>query len=228
MNSTVALRPCLGDCGCLCAHAIGSSRSLTLRTAKSASSQAPVARDSLGTPIRQGPSPEDPTVLKTPLRIEKSDGVGVKFPIFAVNCSRFPLSSGRIPSDTKLVLTKIYSEIIIFENLRISYVIPRKSPSFQEISRVQNPSRITKNNSQGIIFVIISCQRVREKRRKLKKNGQKRRKTKKKRKIPPTPICTNPILRTSQKKGTQTQTFGVWISSGGVGVFHVKGRGSST
>ena len=31
---------------------------------------------------------------------------------------------------------------------------------FLDISRAQSPSKITKNNSQGIIFVIISCQRV--------------------------------------------------------------------
>ena len=65
-----------------------------------------------------------------------------------------------IPSDTKLLLTKNYSEIIIFEKLRISYVIPCKSPSFPRILKVRSPSKITKINSQGIIFVIISCQRV--------------------------------------------------------------------
>ena len=65
-----------------------------------------------------------------------------------------------VPSDTKLLLTKNYSEIIIFEKLRISYVIPWKSPSFPEILKVRTPWKITKNNSQGIIFVIISCQRV--------------------------------------------------------------------
>ena len=65
-----------------------------------------------------------------------------------------------IPSDTKLLLTKNYSKIIIFEKLRISYVIPWKSPSFPEILRVLDCHKITKNNSQGIIFVIISCQRV--------------------------------------------------------------------
>ena len=65
-----------------------------------------------------------------------------------------------LPSDTKLLLTKNYSEIIIFEKLRISRVISGKSLSFPEISRVHFPSRITKNNSRGIIFVIISCQRV--------------------------------------------------------------------
>ena len=36
--------------------------------------------------------------------------------------------------------------------------------SFPEILRVQIPSKITKNNSQGIICVIISCQRVRGRR----------------------------------------------------------------
>ena len=35
-----------------------------------------------------------------------------------------------------------------------------KSLSFPEISRVQVPSKITNNTSQGIIIVIISCQRV--------------------------------------------------------------------
>ena len=65
-----------------------------------------------------------------------------------------------IPSDTKLLLTKNYSKIIIFGKLRISRVIPWKCLYFLDISRGQNASKITKNNSQGIIFVIISCQRV--------------------------------------------------------------------
>ena len=46
------------------------------------------------------------------------------------------------------------------KKLRISRVIPWKYLSFLDISRAQKPSEITKNNSQGIIFVIISCQRV--------------------------------------------------------------------
>ena len=66
----------------------------------------------------------------------------------------------QIPSDTKLLLTKNYSKIIIFEKLRISYVIPWKSPSFRRILRVLNRHKITKNNSQRVIFVTISCQRV--------------------------------------------------------------------
>ena len=37
------------------------------------------------------------------------------------------------PSDTKLVLTKHYSEISTLPNLRISVIIPRKSRSFPEI-----------------------------------------------------------------------------------------------
>ena len=65
-----------------------------------------------------------------------------------------------LPSDTKLLLTKNYFEIIIFEKLRISRVISGKSLSFLEILRAQIPSKITKNNSQRIIFVIILCQRV--------------------------------------------------------------------
>ena len=65
-----------------------------------------------------------------------------------------------LPSDTKLLLTKKYSEIIIFGKLRISRVIPWKCLPFLDISRGQNASKITKNNSQGIIFVIILCQRA--------------------------------------------------------------------
>ena len=65
-----------------------------------------------------------------------------------------------VPSDTKLLLAKNYFEIVIFLKLRISRAISRKSRSFPERSRVQIPSKITKNNSQGIIFAIFSCQRV--------------------------------------------------------------------
>ena len=72
------------------------------------------------------------------------------------------ISARTVPSDTKLLLPKNYFEIIFFEKLRISRVISGKSLSFLEIFRVQIPSKITKNNSQGIIFAIISCQRVPE------------------------------------------------------------------
>ena len=68
------------------------------------------------------------------------------------------------PSDTKLLLTKNYSKINVFEKLRISCVIPWKSLSFPEILRRQNPSKTTKINSQGTIFVIISCQRGKKKK----------------------------------------------------------------
>ena len=44
--------------------------------------------------------------------------------------------------------------------LRISRVIPWKWLSFLDILRAQSPSKITKKNSQGIIFAIVSCQRV--------------------------------------------------------------------
>ena len=152
-----------------------------------------------------------------------ADGVGVKFPIFPVNCSflpfvlgksakkseekrkkrgdsrqkrgdsrakkgRFPpkseekgeipsspiytnplknlfisfLEKGVITSDTQLLLTRNYSKIIIIEKVRILYVIPRESPSFPKILRVLNRHKITNNNSQRIMFVIISCQRVRK------------------------------------------------------------------
>ena len=58
------------------------------------------------------------------------------------------------------LLTKNYFKIIIFEKLRISRVIPWKSPPFPKNLRVQNRLKITKTNSQGIMFVIISCQRA--------------------------------------------------------------------
>ena len=61
---------------------------------------------------------------------------------------------------TKLVLTKNYFKINIFEKLRISRVIPWTSRSFPKNFGVQNRLTITKNNSQGIIFAILSCQRV--------------------------------------------------------------------
>ena len=73
-----------------------------------------------------------------------------------------------IPSDTKLLLTKNVSETILFDKLRISYAIPWKGPSFPEILKVRNPSKITKKNSQGILFVIISCQRVSKRRSPMK------------------------------------------------------------
>ena len=55
----------------------------------------------------------------------------------------------------KNILKQLFSE-----KLRISRVIPWKCLYFLDISRTKNRSKITKNNSQGIIFVIISCQRV--------------------------------------------------------------------
>ena len=57
-------------------------------------------------------------------------------------------------------LRKKTSEIIIFGKLQISRVIPWKSISFLDILRRQNASKIAKDNSQGIIFARISCQRV--------------------------------------------------------------------
>ena len=58
-----------------------------------------------------------------------------------------------VPSDTKFLLTKNYSEIIILGELGISCVIPSKCLPFLDISRAQSPSTIMKNNSRGIIFV---------------------------------------------------------------------------
>ena len=58
------------------------------------------------------------------------------------------------PTDTILLLTSNGSEIMTFKKLRFSHVIPRKSRSFPEILRVQNPSKFPINNSQVTIFVI--------------------------------------------------------------------------
>ena len=64
-----------------------------------------------------------------------------------------------IPSDTKLLLMKNYSEIIIFKNYDFICNSLKKS-FFPGNFEGANPLKNTKNNSQGIIFVIVSCQRV--------------------------------------------------------------------
>ena len=65
-----------------------------------------------------------------------------------------------VPPDTELLLTKNCSEIVIFQNVSNFTRNSRKSRSFPEILSVQSTLKIMKNNSQGIIFVIISCERV--------------------------------------------------------------------
>ena len=52
--------------------------------------------------------------------------------------------------------------MFIFGELQISRVILSKRLSFLDISRAQHDTKIPKNNSQGIIFVRILCQRVDE------------------------------------------------------------------
>ena len=69
------------------------------------------------------------------------------------------LLAAPIPSDSKLLLTKNYSETIIFENYEFHAQFHEKVVLSWKFG-AQNPSKIPKNNSQGIIFVIISCQRV--------------------------------------------------------------------
>ena len=59
------------------------------------------------------------------------------------------------PSDTQLLLTFNYSEIMFCESYEFSQEIP-----VLEILRRQNLSNFTTGNSQRVIFVIISCQRV--------------------------------------------------------------------
>ena len=56
--------------------------------------------------------------------------------------------------------TKTYFEITLFEKLQISRVISLKKSFFPRDLRGQIPSKIMNNSSQGIIFVITSCQRV--------------------------------------------------------------------
>ena len=55
---------------------------------------------------------------------------------------------------------KLFWNILFSEKSRISRAIPWKCLSFRGMSKAQNPSKIAKNNSQGIIFVTILCQRV--------------------------------------------------------------------
>ena len=66
-----------------------------------------------------------------------------------------------LPSDTKLLLTKNYFEIIIFGKItnltRNSSKMSFFPGHFESSKALKN---YKKKNSQGIIFVIISCQRV--------------------------------------------------------------------
>ena len=54
-----------------------------------------------------------------------------------------------IPSDTKSLLAQRYSEVIIFEKLRISPVISRKRSFLPGDFEGTNPSKITKKKNQG-------------------------------------------------------------------------------
>ena len=66
-----------------------------------------------------------------------------------------------VPSDTIITYEKWLWNNCLGEKLRISRVIPwERSLSFLEILRVQEPSKIPKHNSRGVIFVINSCQRA--------------------------------------------------------------------
>ena len=76
---------------------------------------------------------------------------------------KFRKGKRHIPSDTKLLHTKIALKYLFLQKLRISPVIPWKYLPFLEILRAQHPSKITKNNSQGIHFAIISCQKIKKK-----------------------------------------------------------------
>ena len=68
--------------------------------------------------------------------------------------------TGRLPFDTKLLLTKNYSEIIIFGKITNLTRNSLKKSLFP--GDFENKKSLTnyEKNSQGIIFVIISCQRV--------------------------------------------------------------------
>ena len=78
-----------------------------------------------------------------------------------------PLQQKLLASVVCLALTTLWHIIITYEKLFWSSYFRKitnlmrnslKSLSFRDIVRAQNPSKITKNNSQGIIFVIILCQ----------------------------------------------------------------------
>ena len=57
------------------------------------------------------------------------------------NCIHVFLFKMNLPSDTKLLLTKSYSEINMFIKYEIHVKFREKSRSFPEISRVQIPSK---------------------------------------------------------------------------------------
>ena len=74
---------------------------------------------------------------------------------------RYPFPSLNLPLRTKLLLPESYSKIIIFVKITNFTRNSLKTSLFLgDFERVQNASKITKNNSQRIIFVTISCQRV--------------------------------------------------------------------
>ena len=85
----------------------------------------------------------------------------------AIHCGRVMLwaevSSCHVvaPSDTKLLLMNNYSDNNYFRKITNFTRNFLKCLSFLEILRVQNPSKITKNNSRIIILAIVSCQTVR-------------------------------------------------------------------
>ena len=71
------------------------------------------------------------------------------------------ITDRHIPSDTKLLLTKNYSEIIIFGKItNLTRNSLKKSLFPGNLESAKSLKNYEKNNSQGIVFVIISCQRV--------------------------------------------------------------------
>ena len=67
-----------------------------------------------------------------------------------------------LPSDTKLLLTKNYSKIIIFTKITNFTRNSLKMSFFPGNLKSSKSLKITKNISQGMIFVIISCQTARK------------------------------------------------------------------
>ena len=65
-----------------------------------------------------------------------------------------------VPSDTSFLPSKSYIYVCYKAKIYEFRAQCLENISFLEILKMQNPSKTTKNHSQGITSAIISCQRV--------------------------------------------------------------------
>ena len=112
-----------------------------------------------------------------------ADGVGVKFAIFAVNCSRLPLPSGRIREKRRKTKQKRRET--------------KKSKQKKNRRKTKKRGKIPQTPSTSTPLRVCPKKVLRETKKSKQKETKKH--TKKGGKIPPTPSTPTP-LRASQKK----------------------------